>query len=1144
MKHIKKLQFSLFFLLIFIAQTGFAQLNISAENQPVKQIILQIEKSSEYRFFYSDDYLDLEKQITVEIKNETIESVLGKIFKGTNIQYTIGKDKQILLASDKQKYPDQKAVATQKYNGNVADANGEPVIGASVAVKGSKTGTVTDVDGKFSIEAPVGSTLSVSYIGYLTQEIQVRDKTSIRITLKENEKLLDEVVVLGYGAQARKADLSAAVGTLSNVETLKRRPVQDVAQMLQGQIPGVTVRQETGSPTKGPNITIRGRGSKQGEDVLWVVDGIPGGNYNFDEVESVVVLKDAASAAIYGAQSGSAGVILVTTKKAKKGEVTINYDGTFGVNHPYNLPQSLTAEEQIRVKTIAAKNAGKTLDPGWDPAVNPWIATTRTDWVDLIFRDAFYQRHTLSLSGGTETYSNLLSANYVKNEGTILNTYSDMVQLRYNAMFKPVKWVKLTEEAWFNTSSNRNYVDGDGYNGTLQQVLGYPRSAVPYYPDGSIGGTTTTDPDYIAKYGGNFAGIHGELNNPLRGLVDGTDISLPANLKSTTFLEIGELVPGLRFTSRFTYSFSYGFAKHFKPKRPEPGTKDGGSNNLSYDSSRSYAWENENTFNYDQTFGDHNVGALVSATLKENSFMDFSASASGFEREKEEFLYFVYGNSFTHPGSNYGIDRNLSYVGRASYSFANRYFLTASMRRDYAGRLPKGKKYADFPSVTAGWKLSEEAFMPKIDAINLIKLRGSWGRIGNLGSIDSKYAWPALDGYFYYNQYKNSGGGVIGKDNPKPTSPVQPGKVFNPLLTWETSEQLDFGIDLGLLNNRLDVSFDWFNKRTFNLLTTQSTGWPSYIGLEPPKINEGEIRNTGIEASATWKDKIGEVSYFVSGNIATLDNKIYNIGAATPKIVDGKTVYEKTPWRWNGWGDDYRGVLVPFQSREGDPLYSYWLYRTDGIFQTEDEVKAHVDKDGNMLQPNAKPGDLKFIDKNGDGKFTDDDREYMGSYFPKVTYALNLGLTWKNLSFSMMLQGVEGVKIFNAFKYVMLNEGGSVTHNRWNKILDAWPVTNNIPRINASDPNDNFTRNSDWYLEDGSYLRIKNITVAYDLTSLLHRSQFLDNRKSRLSLSAGVDNLFTFTKYSGIDPEVGGNGMDTGIYPVATTYSFGIKLTF
>jgi TonB-linked SusC/RagA family outer membrane protein len=1025
--------------------------------------------------------------------------------------------------------------------GTVLDEKGEPVIGANIMEKGTSNGTISDIDGKFTLNVPQGAKLTISYIGYVTQEVTIGSQTSITVRLSEDAKAIGEVVVLGYGAQTRKADLSAAVGTLSNVETLKQRPIQDVSQMLQGQIPGVTVRQESGSPARGPSITVRGRGSRQGEGVLWVVDGIPGGNYNFDEVESVVVLKDAASAAIYGAQSGSAGVILVTTKKAKKGETTVSYDGTFGVNHPYNLPQSLTAEEQIQVKKTAAANAGRTLDPGWDPTVNPWIGQTRTDWVNLIFRDAFYQRHTLSLSGGTETYSNLLSVNYVKNEGTILNTYNDMVQLRYNAVFKPVKWVKITEEAWFNTSSNRDYVGGDGYNGTLQQTLGFPRSAVPYNADGTFGGTTTNDPEYIAKYGSNFSSIHGELNNPLRGLVDGTRINLPANLKSTTFLEIGEIVQGLRFTSRFTYSLSHGFSKEFKPKRLEPGSKDGGSNNLSYSTNRNYSWDSENTLNFDRTFGDHNVGALISATLSESSGMYFNASGSGFERENEDYQYFNYGSSFNNPGSGYSIDRNLSYVGRISYSYANRYFLTASMRRDYAGRLPEGKKFGDFPSITAGWKLSEEAFMPKIDAINLIKLRGSWGRIGNLGSIGAGYAWPALSGFDYSRNYANTGGGVIGKDNPKPTSPVQPGTAFNPLLTWETSEQLDFGIDFGLLNDRLDISLDWFNKRTLNLLTTQSVGWPAYIGLSAPQINEGEIRNTGIEVSATWKDRIGDVSYFISGNLATLENKIYNIGAATPKIVNGETVYEKTPWRW---GDGYRGVLTPFQSREGDPLYSYWLYRSAGIFQSEAEVNAHVDKDGNLLQPKAKPGDLKFIDTNGDGKFTDDDREYLGAYFPELTYALNLGLTWKNLSVSMMLQGVEGVKILNAFKYVMLNEGGAVDINRSNQILDAWPVTNKIPRINDEDPNDNFIRNSDWYLEDGSYLRIKNITLAYDMTSLLRKSQFLNSRKSALSLSAGVDNLFTFTKYSGIDPEVGGNGIDTGVYPVATTYSLGVKLTF
>ncbi|MDR0559247.1 MAG: SusC/RagA family TonB-linked outer membrane protein, partial [Prevotellaceae bacterium] len=558
---------------------------------------------------------------------------------------------------------------------------------------------------------------------------------------------------------------------------------------------------------------------------------------------------------------------------------------------------------------------------------------------------------------------------------------------------------------------------------------------------------------------------------------------------------------------------------------------------LSYKRNRDTDWNSETTLNFDRTFDKHSVGALASVTLSDYHGSELKASATGFaaDMESELYQYLSFASSYSNPTDAFGVDRNLSYVGRLSYSYDNRYFLTASMRRDYAGRLPAGNNYGDFPSFTAGWKLSEEAFMPKTDMINLIKLRGSWGRIGNIASIGQDYAFNPLSKLDFGYMNRGSGSGVIGEPNYRPSMTITPGRVFNPSLTWETSEQTDFGIDLELFNRKLSLSVDWFNKRTFNLITEQNYGWPgAIIGISAPQINEGEIRNTGIEINAGWNDKIGDVSYFINANLATLKNTITDIGAADPNT--GK----KPEWRWD---DNYRGQLRPFKSREGDPLYSFWLVKTDGIFQSPEEAAAYVDKNGNRIQPNATAGDLKFIDKNGDGKINDDDREYLGGYFPKMTYAITAGLSWNNLSFSIMLQGVQGANAFNAFKFVTLNEGMG-NFNRWNRILDAWPNTNEIPRLTTNDTNGNFSTNSDWYLEDASYLRIKNITVGYDLTQILRKANYFDKRKSALTLSLGAENLLTFTKYTGIDPEVGGNGFDGGVYPVFRTYTLALKLTF
>ncbi|MDR3308463.1 MAG: TonB-dependent receptor, partial [Tannerella sp.] len=457
-----------------------------------------------------------------------------------------------------------------------------------------------------------------------------------------------------------------------------------------------------------------------------------------------------------------------------------------------------------------------------------------------------------------------------------------------------------------------------------------------------------------------------------------------------------------------------------------------------------------------------------------------------------------------------------------------------SFRRDYAGRLPEGKKYGDFPSFTAAWKVSEEGFFPKTDAINLIKLRGSWGRIGNLSSIGAAYGDPTLG--------METTISFTGEPRQRVPLIAHMRWAFNPLLTWETSEQTDFGIDLDFLKNRLSVSAEYFHKRTFNLIKTRDLGYPTYVGLEPMQVNEGEIRNTGLEFTFGWKDRISkDLSYFVNANFATLNNKVTDIG-----------LNKETVWHTGASGGR---VGAPFRTIEGGQFYSYWLVKTDGLFQTDAEAEAYVDKDGKRIQPYAKAGDLKFIDQltvdtNGDGipdasdgKIDNADRIQMDAYFPKLTYALTAGLTFKNLTASIMLQGIGKANAFRGYKFIAYSESYGA-FARDSRILNAWPVTSDIPRLNAQDQNGNFTTLSDWYLEDASYMRIKNISLSYSLDDLIRRSAHFGDKKSSLSVSLSIDNLYTFTGYSGMDPEVSTNGVDIGKYPVPRIISLGLKLTY
>ena len=1017
-----------------------------------------------------------------------------------------------------------------KLYGTVIDETGLPVIGASVMIKGTTNGTITDVDGKFELTVGNNDVLSVSYIGYETQEIRPSGNNLV-ITLKENSQMLNEVVVLGYGANARKQDLSASVGVVDNTESLATRPVSSTEGMLQGQLAGVTVQANGGDPTATPNIVIRGQGSQNGDNVLWVVDGVPGAPIaSLSDIESIVVLKDAASAAIYGAQSGAGGVVLVTTKKAKEGAPSVSYDGTYGIRQAVNLIEPLNAEEEIEMRKLSYGNANMDLPDGWDVTKNPWIATTRTNWMDEIFRTAFYQRHNLAINVGTENSSNRLSLSYDNDEGVLINTFNKNLSLRYNGKFKLNKWATVSQDFVWKNTQKRSSDTNSGYTGAVIAAMYMPPSATVYNPlDGSYGGTTTEDPAYIEKYGSNFADIHGDAVNPVRLLEADNIYDKTTSVWSTTNLEIANIIPGLKFNSRFTYNVENNYYKQFSPIRDEVGKPDL-SNSLTESSYRGDTWKTENTLTYDNSFGQHTVGALLSTTADHYNVRGFEVNGQDLSDESEYLQYLSYAGTTTATDYLTGPDANVSVIARLAYSYADRYFVTASWRRDYAGRLPKENNYGDFPAATLAWKVSNEKFFPKSDVLSLLKIRASWGRVGNLGSIGYNYKSLVLGKEFSTDQgqYGVSGNTTWG-------NVVYNSTALNPDLTWETSEQFDLGVDLSMFKDRLSVQLDYFDKRTFNLIQTQTMNWPSTIGIDAMLVNQGEVRNRGFEAQVSWSDTVNkDFSYFVSGNFSYLKNWVSDIGV---KNADG------TPGVWTG-GGEFRNLPYVYQTAEGEPLNSFYLIKTDGIFQSDEEAAAYVDKDGNRIQPNAVAGDLKFVDYNGDGTIDDADRQYCGSATPKTTYAFTLGFTYKKLSLSAMFQGVGGAQALYIGKYMSLSDVEG-NFNRSKEILNAWSPTNtssNIPRLSKNDPNGNFTTVSDWYLEDASYLRFKNLTLSYDLSDVLRKWAHLKGRNSSMSVYFSGENLFTITDYSGMDPECG--GYDAMKYPVSRVFSFGVKLTY
>ena len=1012
--------------------------------------------------------------------------------------------------------------------GTVSDAVG-PIAGA--VVLSGNANAVTDLDGAYTINVPSNAVLEVSCLGYTTQQVPVNGRANINIVLVEDAEMLQEAVALGYGTQTKKKDLSASVGIVNNADELAARPVTSAEGMLQGQIPGVVISSDGGDPTKDMNMIIRGQGSRNGDKVLWVVDGVPGAPItSMNEIESIVVLKDAASAAIYGATSGAGGVIIVTTKKASQG-IHVEYDFVGGFRSAYNLPQPLDAQQEIQMRTQSYANAGITLPVGWDTSKNPWVGVTRTNWMKEIFRTAPYQRHAVTLNYGTDKFKSRLTFSYQDNQGVLVGTYKKNIGVRFNGEYDLNKWIKITEVMSYDDMSGRSSDTGSAYSGAIISAIYMPASAEAYATAGpyagSYGGVTTEDPAYIAQYGSNFGDIHGDAINPLRLLLASNQTQHDANFWSTTGLHITP-IKGLKFSSLFSINVNDQFQKTFTPRRPEIG-KPETTNSLVYSTERGPAWRSENTLTYDRTFGKHTVGALASATFNREYKQGFKVDARGLEDESENLQFLSFANS-TSPTDWYtGPDANIAFVVRGSYSFDDRYFVTASWRRDYAGRLPKNRNYGDFPAVTAAWKVSSEPFFPKNDIVNLLKVRASWGRVGNLGSIDWNYRSATLSSS-NWNE-----GAIYGTENNTIWGTFwYPANTVNQNLTWETSQQFDAGLDVDLFKDRLSISFDYYNKLTYNLIQDQTMGWPQTIGLNAMKVNQGQIRNSGVELIASWHDKLNrDFSYRVGGNFAYNKNVVVSTG-----VLDD----DGNPGKWTGEGG-FRMIDWIYQSEAGQPLNSFYVIKTDGIFQSLEDVYDYQ-MDGKLIQPGAQAGDLKFVDYNNDGKIDSNDRQYVGSAMPKFTYALNAGFEWKGLSVDLLFQGVAGNKIAYVGKSMILGDVEG-NFNRSAQILNAWSPTNtgsSIPRLSKNDPNGNWSTASDYFIEDGSYLRLKNLTIGYDITRHLQKLPHFAARNSSCRVYMSTENLFTITKYTGMDPEVG--GWDGLKYPVSRVIAFGVKINY
>ena len=1019
--------------------------------------------------------------------------------------------------------------------GTVKDSTGEPIIGANVLVKGSTLGSITDIDGKFTIKVSNGDVLQFSFMGYKTIEMKAENKP-MNIVLQEDTEVLDEVVVIGYGT-SRKEDLSTAVTTVKMDDKLKSRPA-NLASYLQGQMPGVMIQSNGGDPMAEVSMSIRGRGSRgtdrsynSGDGVLYVVDGVPGAPFNMEDVESITVLKDAASAAIYGASVGSGGVVVVTTKQASAGKAKVSINISKSFKSAMNLPETLTAEQYNQVWADAVKTYGGQMVAARNPELFPYGNVTRTDWMDAIFRTGSLEHYALSVSGGSDVMKGFASFAYDNDKGVMLNTFSRKFSAKANLDFQLSKWLKLSERATYEYKNGQGDIM-TGHQGVLNQAVFFPRSATVYdydkegnlmYDDQRKPLYHGTIPRWAAQEG--ISSPYGEIRNPVATL-ERLDQQRPSTkIYSTTSIEI-KPISSLTIKSDFTAGLEIKTEDIFSPKVPEIGRPE-----LENKREKSNEWKStilwESTATWAHVFNDaHHVSAMAGYSMKYEKYKWDRYYTSKFNREDRHSITNGQAGDWSKykPEEEIWEESMISAFARLGYSYEDRYFITGSLRRDATSKLYKDNNSGIFPAVSASWKISSESFFePLKSVVSLLKIRGSWGQVGNVALVP-RYSWnvPLNETEWPI---------IYGKDLHTVQNGVYAGSIGTKNLKWETTEQYGIGLDLGLFDNSLNVTIDYFNKRTKDLI--EIVPMPSVAGVSvDPYGNIGDVVNRGWEFSASYQKKIGDVTFGVNGNISTVHNEVLDLGNMD-YIQHTVGVNDKRPLR----------------SAVGQPWYSYYVLKTEGIFQNEQEIKDFTWTDPQtgmtkMIQPNAKPGDFKYVDFNNDGKITDDDKQYLGSYMPKITFGFGGNVQYKGIDFSFQFQGVGKSTVYNGYKQMGYTGRGQGS-NMLADVLNSWDYnkTSGVPRLAIiEDGNGNYSNLNDFFLEDASYLRLKNVTLGYTLPVSVMRAIGIPTSSLRFYVNA--ENLFTVTDYSGIDPEVGNFGLDGGTYPVARSFSIGFNFNF
>ena len=1001
--------------------------------------------------------------------------------------------------------------AAQAISGRViSGADGSGIPGVTVLQKGTSNGISTSADGTFSLTAPVGSTLVFSAIGFVNQQV-VATAQAMSVSLATDTKSLNEVVVVGYGTQ-RKSDLTGAVSSVTGKD-LTQVATADPVQALQGKAAGVEVTSNSGQPGAGARIRVRGVGTINNADPLYVVDGFQTTDIGFllpSDIASMEILKDASATAIYGSR-GANGVVVITTKKGQVGKTQFNLSGYSGFQQIRKTLDIANAAQYATLVTEAYKNGGEALPANFTPSFPDAIRNNSagTDFQNFVTQRGFITNYNLSASGGTEQNRFLVSGGYFQQDGIVLNTGLKKYIVRVNDELVLTQRVKAGIGASFTHSATLG-------NGGGPYVFNSALTASPitkiFNPDGSYAY------DGITSFTPNLAN---SINNQKYNRQQYNSLFTNAYVEA-------KLVEGLSFRTNFGIRYDNNYYNNYSPQYFIGPNDQRSISQLDVTREQNTSWVWSNFLNYNKTFGEAHT---VSATLgQESQRRQYNAlSISAFDVPLNSALQYVTAARSANPiiNSNYPQDETLlSYFGRANYSYRDRYLLTGTLRFDKSSKFLQNVRTGVFPSFGAAWRISEEEFMKSVPAITQLKLRGSWGRVGNQNAAPN-YAYSARA---VNNQLYSYGG---------PAGTVAPGiavsQLTNPDLKWETAITTDFGVDVGVLDNKLTFTADYFDRRTKDMIALLPVA--DYVGRAPAPANVASLRNRGLEMALEYRSNAGKFTYDVNLNMTIINNKVTSLGGANP-IASGNVLSQ------------IGNTTLTDVGRE--VAYFYGL-KDLGVFHTQGELDAYKDKNGQLIQPNAKLGDVKYQDTNGDGIIDGQDRVYLGSGTPNFSYGATVSLGYGGVDFRILLYGVQGAEIVNAQGF-FLNKSSAFA-GTWNNFyasrLDRWTPENsgsNQPRVTSSDQNGN-DQFSSRHVENGSYLRARNIELGYTIPKTFSSRYGIGGFR----VYAAVDNPFVITKYTGLDPEVSSAsfynnplayGVDFGAYPLPRTYRLGLNVQF